>query len=89
MPARELFAAIHAVVAGRKALPPVTRDQLLAASALLDEEDLSILSMLVQGTPPHAIAEALRIDDRTLHRRTGRILRQLTHSVSVSRRAVS
>lgn len=83
-PAREVFAAIHDVVDGRNAQPPVTRDQLLAASAVLDAEDLPILSMLVEGTTPVAIAEALRVDHRTLHRRTGRILGQLTGSVSVS-----
>ncbi|HEU4701772.1 MAG TPA: response regulator transcription factor [Conexibacter sp.] len=89
VPARELFTAIHAVVAGHKALPPVTRDQLLAAGAVLDAEDLPVLSMLVEGTSPRAIAEALRLDDRTLHRRTGRILGALTGSVSISPRAPS
>lgn len=84
VPARELFAAIREVARGRNALPPVTRDQLLAASATLDEEDRPILAMLVEGTRPRGIAEALHIDDRILHRRIGQILGRLTGSVRVS-----
>lgn len=89
VPARELFAAIRAVVAGGTARPPVTHDQLRAAGDMLDPEDVPVLSMLVDGTPPRAIAEALRIDEGTLHRRRGQMLRALTGAVSVAPRAPS
>lgn len=87
VPARELFAAIRAVADGRRALPPITADHLRAASAVLEDADLPILGMLVDGMGPRAIAEALHLDDRTLHRRTGRMLGRLTGAVDVSPRA--
>ena len=87
VPARELFAAIREVADGRNALPPVTRDQLLAANAELDEDDLPILAMLVDGTRPRAIAEALRVDEPTIRRRIERILGRLTSFVRVAPRA--
>ena len=81
VPARELFAAIREVVGGGDALPPVSPEQLHAAGAALDDEDLPILGMLVERTPTHDIADTLRIDHVTLKRRIGRMLDHLTPSV--------
>ena len=81
MPARELFAAIRDVIGGGDALPPVSPEQLHAAGAALDDEDLPILGMLVDRTPTHDIADTLRIDHVTLKRRIGRMLDHLTASV--------
>ena len=81
VPARELFAAIREVVGGGDALPPVSPEQLHAAGAALDDDDLPILGMLVDRTPTHDIADTLRIDHVTLKRRIGRMLDHLTASV--------
>ena len=81
VPARELFAAIREVAGGGDALPPVSPEQLAAAGAALDDDDLPILGMLVDRTPVHDIADTLRIDHVTLNRRVGRMLDHLTASV--------
>jgi len=81
VPARELFAAIREVIGGGSALPAVSPAQLHAAGAVLDDEDLPILGMLVERTSTHDIAETLRIDHQTLKRRIGRMLSTLTPAV--------
>ena len=81
VPARELFAAIREVHDGGDALPPVSPEQLHAAGAALDDDDLPILGMLVDRTPTHDIADTLRVDHVTLKRRIGRMLDHLTASV--------
>jgi DNA-binding NarL/FixJ family response regulator len=81
VPARELFAAIRNVFGGGNALPPISPEQLHAASALLGEEELPILGMLVERTPTSEIADTLRLDRVALTRRIGRMLDQLTGSV--------
>ena len=81
VPARDLFGAIRAVKGGGDALPPVSPEQMQAATATLHEEDLPILGMLIERTPPHDIAETLRIDRATLKARIGRMLSALTASV--------
>jgi DNA-binding NarL/FixJ family response regulator len=86
VPARELFSAIREVIGGGDALPPVTAEQLHAASAALDAADLPILGMLVERTPTQDIAETLNIDHVTLKRRIGRMLDHLTASVRPARR---
>jgi DNA-binding NarL/FixJ family response regulator len=80
-PARELFAAIRDVIGGGDALPPISPEQLHAASTMLDGEDLPILGMLVERTPTRDIAATLRLDHVALTRRIGRMLDQLTDSV--------
>jgi DNA-binding NarL/FixJ family response regulator len=81
VPARELFAAIREVIGGGDALPPISPEQLRAASAALDDDDLPILGMLVEHTSTSDIADTLRIDHTTLKRRIGRMLNDLTASV--------
>jgi DNA-binding NarL/FixJ family response regulator len=81
VPARELFAAIRDVSRGGHALPPISSEQLQAASTALENEDLPILGMLVDRTPTSEIADTLRIDHATLKRRIGRMLEHLTLSV--------
>ncbi|MGI8781269.1 MAG: response regulator [Solirubrobacteraceae bacterium] len=81
VPARDLFAAIREVTRGGDALPPISSEQLRAASAALDDEDLPILGMLIDRTPTNEIAETLRIDRATLRRRGARMLGHLTASV--------
>jgi DNA-binding NarL/FixJ family response regulator len=81
VPARELFAAIREVFAGGDALPPISPEQLHAAGALLDDDDLPILGMLVDRAPTNEIADTLRLDQVALTRRIGRMLDRLTDSV--------
>jgi DNA-binding NarL/FixJ family response regulator len=81
VPPRELFAAIRDVIAGGDALPPISPEQLHAASTVLDDDDLPILGMLVERTPTNGIADILGLDHVALTRRIGRMLDQLTESV--------
>jgi DNA-binding NarL/FixJ family response regulator len=61
-PTEELFDAIRAVAKGRTAFPPVRRDALAAATRRLRAEQLPILGMALDGTPPTEMAMALRVD---------------------------
>ena len=58
-------------------LPEVTAAQLDAAAHLVDGDDLALLAMLVDRTPPGDVADALRLDHRRVQRRTERLLGQL------------
>ena len=85
VPARELFQAIREVARGGDALPAISSDLLEAASLTLDEQDLPILGMLIDRTPPHDIADTLRVELPALRRRIGRMLGRLQASVGHSR----
>lgn len=74
---RELFETIRRVVGGEVVLPPVTRKQLHEAAARVGDEDLPLLSMLVDRTAPPDIARTLRIRDGALRRRIDRVLVRL------------
>jgi len=84
VPARDLFEAIREVSSGGDAMPPISSDQLQAASSALDVADLPILGMLIDRTPTHEIADTLRIDHAMLKRRIGSMLGHLTASVNDS-----
>jgi len=73
----ELFEAVRVVARGGTALPPIPRDELDAAAHLVDADDLALLAMLVDRTPPADVAEALRLDRRRVNRRTERLLGRL------------
>jgi len=77
VPARELFEAIREVARGGNALPPISSELLEAASLTLEEEDLPILGMLIDRTPPHDIADILRLELPALRRRIARMLWRL------------
>lgn len=77
VPARELFEAIREVAGGGDALPPISSALLEAASLTLEEEDLPILGMLIDRTPPRDIADTLRLELPALRRRIGRMLWRL------------
>jgi DNA-binding NarL/FixJ family response regulator len=85
MPVRQLFEAIREVARGGDALPAISSEQLEAATLTLDEEDLPILGMLIDRTPPHDIADTLRLELPVLRRRIGRMLSRLQASVGRSR----
>ena len=76
-PARELYELIRRVAGGEAVLPPVTHDQLHEAAGRLDDEDLPLLSLLVDGTAPQDIADTLRIPPGDLGHRIDRVLGRL------------
>lgn len=82
-PAQALFAAIRTVMGGGRAVPPLSAEQVHAAGALLDGDDLPILAMLVDGVATEAIADTLRLDHTALRRRIGRMLERLRASVAI------
>jgi DNA-binding NarL/FixJ family response regulator len=73
----ELFEAIRVVARGDTALPPLDAHDLDAAAHRIDPEDLALLAMLVDGTPPGDVAETLRLDRRSVGRRIERLLGRL------------
>jgi len=73
----ELFEAVRVVARGGTALPEVTAAELDAAAHLVDADDLALLAMLVDRTPPGEVADALRLDRRRVQRRTERLLGRL------------
>jgi DNA-binding NarL/FixJ family response regulator len=76
-PARELFELIRRVARGEDVLPPVSGEHMNEAASRLDGEDLPLLSMLIDGTPPHEIADTLRIDPQAMTGRIDRVLGRL------------
>jgi DNA-binding NarL/FixJ family response regulator len=72
-----LFEAIRVVARGGSALPPLDRVQLDAAAHRVDPDDLALLAMLVDRTPPSDVAETLRLDRRRLGRRIEALLGRL------------
>jgi hypothetical protein len=48
-----------------------------AAAHRVEPDDLALLAMLVDRTPPADVADALRLDSRRLSRRTERLLGRL------------
>jgi DNA-binding NarL/FixJ family response regulator len=72
-----LFEAIRVVARGGSALPPLEASELDAAAHRVEPDDLALLAMLVDRTPPAEVADALRLDERRLGRRTERLLGRL------------
>jgi DNA-binding NarL/FixJ family response regulator len=73
----DLFDAIRIVARGDTALPPLEAHDLDAAAHRIDPEDLALLAMLVDGTPPGDVADTLRLDRRKVGRRIERMLGRL------------
>jgi DNA-binding NarL/FixJ family response regulator len=76
-PAPELFNALRAVARGDRVLPPVPRALLESAGARVDAEDLPILAMMVDGTPPAEVADTLRVEPREVARRIDVMIERL------------
>jgi DNA-binding NarL/FixJ family response regulator len=73
----QLFEAIRLVARGQTALPPLTREQLQAAAHRVEPDDLALLAMLVDRTPPADVAATLHMDRRRVAKRTERVLGRL------------
>jgi DNA-binding NarL/FixJ family response regulator len=76
-PVDGLLTAIRAVAAGKRMLPAVPRCAFEAAVSKLEDEDLAVFAMLLDGTTPQAIAQALRTDGEEINRRAQRIVGRL------------
>jgi DNA-binding NarL/FixJ family response regulator len=76
-PPQELFEAIRLVARGESALPPLRREQLDRAAHRVDPDDLALLAMLVDRTPPADVAETLHMTRGRVDRRTERLLGRL------------
>jgi DNA-binding NarL/FixJ family response regulator len=72
-----LFEAIRLVARGGTALPPLTREQLDAAAHRVEPDDLALLAMLVDRTPPADVAATLHMDRARVAKRTERVLGRL------------
>lgn len=74
---RDLFDAIRRTARGDKALPPISEPLLEAAGQALRPDDLPLLGMLINCTPPADIALTLRIGRPELDRRIAGMLSRL------------
>lgn len=81
VPALDLFEAIREVHRGGTALPPISPAHLQIAATALEEVDLPVLGLLIDGCPPPEIAETLRVDVSSLRARIERMLSRLLASV--------
>jgi DNA-binding NarL/FixJ family response regulator len=73
----ELFEAIRVVARGGTALPPMDRVELDAAAHRVEPDDLALLAMLVDRTPPSDAAETLHLDRRRIGKRIEALLTRL------------
>lgn len=80
-PGNGLADAVHAAVRGGGVRPRTTIDGLVEAAGLVDPDDIPILSMLVHGTSPAGIGEAIGVHERELAGRRKRMLNALLGEV--------
>jgi DNA-binding NarL/FixJ family response regulator len=76
-PANELFDAIRTVAKDQSVMPPIARELLDEATEKVDADDLPILGMLLDGTPPNEAAKVLRLEPEEFARRVDRMIAQL------------
>ena len=76
-PAAEFLEAIRCVANGETMIPAVTRADFEAAVARLDDTDVPIFAMLIDGASVPAIAEGLRSDEGEAARRADHVVGRL------------
>ena len=76
-PVTALLDAIRRIANGENVMPTVGRLDFDAAVARLDDADLPLFAMLIDGAPLPAIAEQLRTNEREASRRAQSIVRRL------------
>jgi DNA-binding NarL/FixJ family response regulator len=76
-PAPALIAAIRRIADGKSVMPVVSRSEFEAAVARLDDTDLPIFAMLLDGAPVPAIAEGLQTDERVAAHRAQKVVARL------------
>jgi DNA-binding NarL/FixJ family response regulator len=75
--ASELCETVRAVAAGGTAIPPAAPAARAVVAARLDPEDLPILAMLLDGTPPEEIARVMGMRPKWLAARRWAMLERL------------
>jgi DNA-binding NarL/FixJ family response regulator len=76
-PVARLLTAIRAVSVGKRLLPAVPRRAFETAVSKLEDEDLAVFAMLLDGTSPQEIAQTLRTKEAEINRRAQRIVGRL------------
>jgi DNA-binding NarL/FixJ family response regulator len=76
-PVRRLLHAIRTAADGGQAIPPAARDAYAAAVERIDDADLPVLAMLLDGTTVEDIAAALRSEPGEVAWRAQRIVGRL------------
>lgn len=85
--AAELYDAIRQVSRGERVMPPVSREVLTRAHRQLDEDDLPLLAMLLDGTRPGDVAETMGMTADDLAHRIDRMISRLKVEVATPRPA--
>jgi DNA-binding NarL/FixJ family response regulator len=78
-----LLSAIRRVARGETVMPPLRHDACEALVARIDDEDLPVLAMLLDGEPLDAIAATLRIDRTEVSWRAQRIIGRLRRRIGM------
>jgi DNA-binding NarL/FixJ family response regulator len=76
-----LLSSIRRVAQGQAVMPPLRHEAYEALIARIDDEDLPILAMLLDGEPLDAIAATLRIDRTEVGWRAQRIVGRLRRRI--------
>ncbi len=76
-PAPELYDAVRTVARGESVMPPVSRELLDAAQRRLDDEDISVLMMALDGTPEGEIARTIGVSADEMAHRLDRMIARL------------
>ena len=84
-PANELYDAIRTVARGEKVMPPITRELLDAAQSRLDDEDIPVLMMALDGTPEGEIARTVGATPEAMAHRLDRMIARLKVEVPAPR----
>jgi len=79
-----LLASIRRVAQGQAVMPPLRHETYEALIARIDDEDLPILAMLLDGEPLDAIAATLRIDRTEVGWRAQRIVGRLRRRIRMA-----
>lgn len=76
-PVTTLLEAVRRVAAGEVLTRVIPREAFEAAVGRLEDDDLPVFAMLLDGEPPDSIAEALRIDQAEVSWRAQRVVGRL------------
>jgi DNA-binding NarL/FixJ family response regulator len=76
-PANELYDAIRSVARGERVMPPITRELLDAAQARLDDEDIPVLMMVLDGSSESEVAKTIGVPNDEMSHRLDRMISRL------------
>jgi len=77
-PVKTLLTAVRHAATGEILTSPIPREAFEVAVARLEDDDLPVFAMLLDGEPPASIAEALRIDHAEVNWRAQRVVGRLS-----------